>query len=275
MNSIFNNIMLQNFSAFKASFENTRKVFWDEKNNKLIHPGEFGAYREELAKKWFRLFVPEKFGISSGFVISSDDSVSTQADLIIYDKTTTPKIENIDNQKFFPIETIVCVGEIKSDIKSIKELNEHLIKLAKFKKIRNSVQNPKPYHIGIGNDYTPIENSFDNIFTFLICNKFDFKLNLQELDYKDTIQRYKHNLVLSLEDGLLCYKTPTNQTKNLPFSYRGLDPMADHFTGKDDQELPVPIRIFLSSIQIALNYTTLLELDTTYYLNEKTVGEIK
>src|SRR5438128_86019 len=92
MNEIFKNLAIQNFTNFKNSFHETKRVFWDEKNKRLRHTGEFGIYREDLVKKWLRLVVPEKFGISSGFVISAMGSISTQCDIIIYDRTVTPMI---------------------------------------------------------------------------------------------------------------------------------------------------------------------------------------
>ena len=58
--------------------------------------------------------------------------------------------------------------------------------------------------------FNPILDPFDQIFTFLICEKFDFNIeNLtQELNsfYDVNVpRRHFHNLILSVEDGLVCY----------------------------------------------------------------------
>lgn len=275
MNKIIRNLTIQNYRNFKFSFENTKKIFWDEINNKLIHPGEYGAYREELAKKWLELYVPENFGIGSGFIINSSGSISTQCDIVIYDKITTPKIENISNQRFFPVETVSCVGEIKSDINSIGELNSYLIKLAEIKKIRENVKDPDPYFRGsFRSSFSPLNSPFNNIFTFLICNKFKFELNPEKIDYGEIEQRFKHNLVISLHNGILNYRTKAD-TKNLAFPFMREIHHIDNYLENDNEELPTPIINFLSALQIALNNNALLSIDMTLYLTENVIEKIK
>ena len=128
MNEITRNLALQNYLNFKRSFDDSKRIYWDEKLKRLKHPGEFGAYREDLVKKWLRIITPEDFGIGSGFVIGPKGAISTQCDIIIYDKQRTPVLENMDNQRFFPVETVCCIGEIKSTINSARELNLHLLR---------------------------------------------------------------------------------------------------------------------------------------------------
>jgi len=275
LNKIIRNLTIQNYRNFKFSFENTKEIFWDEKEKKLIHPGEYGAYREELAKRWLEMHVPKRFGIGSGFVINSSGSISTQCDIVIYDRIKTPKIENINNQRFFPIETVSCVGEIKSDINSIGELNSYLIKLAEIKNLRENVKDPDPYFRGtFKSSFSPLYNPFDNIFTFLICNKFKFEINPEEIDYGEIEQRFKHNLVLSLHNGILNYRTQTG-SKNLPFPFMREIHHMDNYLENDKEELPTPVINFLSALQIALNNNALLSIDMTLYLTDKIIEKIK
>ncbi len=274
MNKIIRNLTIQNYRNFKFSFENIKEIFWDEKENKLINPGEYGTYREDLAKKWLQMYVPKRFGIGSGFIINSSGLVSTQCDIIIYDKMTTPKIENINNQRFFPIETVSCVGEIKSDVNSIGDLNSYLIKLAEFKKMREGMKDPDPYYRGtFKSGFSPKENPFDNIFTFLICNKFNFNINPEKIDYGTIEQRFKHNVVLSLNDGILDYKTKKGTT-GLAFPFRGEDFHLNNYLENDNDELPIPVISFLRSLQIALNFNALHLIDMTLYLTDKIIEKI-
>ena len=192
VNKIIETLTLQNYSAFKDSFNGIKNVFWNESESKLTHPGEFGAYRESLAKNWLRMYIPERFGVGAGFIISSDDSVSSQCDIVIYDKLKSPKIESVEAQKFYPIEIVCGVGEIKSDIGSIGELSSHLTRLSKFKKMREYVPDPDPYHRVFKSNYSTAKNAYDNIFTFLICNRFNFSTNPEEIDYGGIEQRFKH-----------------------------------------------------------------------------------
>jgi hypothetical protein len=275
MNEVIRNLTVQNLKNFINSFEETKNVFWDEQNNRLKHSGEFGTYREELVKKWLRVVVPEKFGISSGFLISDKGSISTQCDIIIYDKTTTPKIENIDNQRFFPIETVSCIGEVKSDINSIGELNNHLIKLAKTKKIRDEVSDPSPYYRGkFVRPFSPNNNSFDNIYSFLICNKFGFKPDVSNINYGNTEPRFKHNVVLSLQDGAFNYAT-NKGTANLCAPINNDEILNNYFLENDKVELPCHIMTFLIALQTALTLGALLNIDMAHYLTDNTLKEIK
>ena len=275
MNEIIRNLTIQNFQNFKNSFEETKNIFWDDKAKKLRHSGEFGQYREELVKKWIRVVVPEMFGISSGFLVNPQGDISTQCDIIIYDRTRTPKIENIDNQKFFPIETVSCIGEVKSDINSMSELNSHLIKLAQIKKMRDSMIGKSPYYRHSSDaPFSPTLNPFDNIFSFLICRSLNFKFDISKLDYGIVEQRFKHNIILSLKDGMLNYKTKNN-TKNLIMPFMGQEDHIDHFHPTDNAELPSHILNFLHHIAQALDMTTLLAIEIAEYPGGEMMTEIK
>ncbi len=274
MNTVIHNLTIRNYLAFKDSFEGAKEIFWDEAESKLVHPGEYGAYREELAKTWLRMYVPQQFGIGSGFVISSDNSVSTQCDIVIFDALRTPKIESIESQRFYPVETVSCVGEIKSDINSIAQLNEYLTKLSALKRMRETVAYPDPYYRGCESPFSPQENPFDNIFTFLICKRFNFEFNPEGIDYGGVEQRFKHNLVLSLDDGLLMYVKEPGGKVRLPFPFKREVNHHDYFLSIDENELPNSIVTFLSSLQVALNLNALLSIDMTRYLSDDYVEAI-
>lgn len=267
MNNLFKNITTENYIELLNSFERSKEIFWDDEEKKLIHPGEYGEYREELLKRFLNLYIPEDYGISSGFIIASNGEISHQCDIIIFDKRKTPKIQNLDSQRFFPIETVLGVGEIKSTINSIGVLNKYLIKLSKIKKFRSLVIDPTPYKRGdFKTPYNPKNLFADNIFTFLLCYKFDFKLDLKSIDYKKVDFRLWHNMVLSLKDGLLTYRT--NKTKNLYFSFAGGNKHDFWFLKNDGRELPVPIEIFLSALSFFVNKNTLLEIHIERYLTD-------
>ena len=272
MNQVIRNLTIQNFESFRNSFNETKNIFWDEKTGKLKHSGEFGSYREELVKKWLRIVVPEKFGISSVFLINDQGSISTQCDIIIYDKTTTPKIENIDNQRFFPVETVSCIGEIKSDVNSLSDLNKYLIKLAEIKKLREGVSDPSPYYRK--ESFSTKTNSFDNIYSFLICNKLKFELDISKINYNEVEQRFKHNVVLSLQDGIINYIS-TNGSANLNIPFNGDKIHSNYFLKNDNKELPCHILSFLTSLHIALSLTNLLRIDITHYLTDDILNKIE
>lgn len=114
--------------------------------------------------------------IGSGFIITSTGKVSTQCDLIIYDKNNSPLIENNNKQRFFPIECVVGIGEVKSDLNK-KQFKDALLKLKNNKQLRNEIPEQSCYifkHLKDNNNFNAKNNVFDEIITFLICNKFDF-----------------------------------------------------------------------------------------------------
>lgn len=123
MNSIIRNTTIENYLNLKSAFENSKKIFSSQKDGKIFHNGEYGTYREDLVKRFLRLYIPSRLDIGTGFLINAEGDISTQCDIIIYDRYTTPIIESSGNQRFFPIETVAAVGEIKSTVQSMTELS--------------------------------------------------------------------------------------------------------------------------------------------------------
>lgn len=271
MNEIIRNLSIQNYLNLKSQFDNSKKIFWDEKKNKLFHPGEYGSYREQIVTNWLKMYTPERFGMSSGFIINSTGAISSQCDIIIYDKFVAPKIENSDQQRFFPVECVVAACEVKSTIKSINELNSHLNKLAKVKKLRIDVVDPVASSRYFNSPLNPTLNSFDNIFTMIICNNFGFKFDKKNIDYKSTSPHLRHNLVLSLENGCLLYKEVRNATTetliNIPFKEN--KQFENYFIEASDDELPAHVKNFLNQYCSGIGLTTVLSADMShYFLND-------
>jgi len=272
MNDIVKNLTIQNFENLKASFDYSKKIFWDEEKNRLVHPGEFGSYRENIIHNWLRLYVPKKYGIASGFLINSENKISTQCDIIIYDIYNTPQIQTEENQKFFPIETVIAVGEVKSDINSFAELKKYVEKLSEIKKMRYEIKKPKPYSKHIKGEFNLEKNPYDNIFTFLICNKFNF--NPIGKNYNTNIYRsHRINLTLSLNDGLINY-TSTKNSPNLAFPFFNETELLPTFIKTNNESLPNHIMLFITALTTAMKFTTLLEIDMTYYLTDNTYEKL-
>lgn len=205
-NKIFQTILTEKIERFKFSFQRTAtQIFQDSETSRLIHPAEYGAFRENSCREFIRCAIPIKFDIGNGFPINANGVTGTQCDIVIYDRNNSPLIEDDRNQRFYPIESVAAIGEVKSNM-SKGELRTALNKLARNKIIKEFIPDfnfePKKY---IG----------DPLFSFLICNKFNFDVkNLsQELDglYDLDIKAWqKHNLILSLQDGLFTYQDHLN-----------------------------------------------------------------
>lgn len=268
MNEVIRNLTIANFDNLKASYETSKKLFWNAENDRLFHPGEYGGYRERLVHRMLRPFVPGKFGIGSGFVINSANEVSTQCDVVIFDRDRTPIIDGFNEQSFYPVETVAMVGEVKSDISSAADLNAHLEKLSKVKRLRDRVQGPKPYFRAFSGGFDLASEPYDNVFTFLLCNRINFNLDRDPIAY-ECEPRYKHNLVLSLHDGLFTYNSDNLPNMAVPFVRE--ETFQQRIVRPTDAALPEYLAMFVSSITAGLDFTTLLEIDMAYYLADNPV----
>lgn len=205
-NKIFNRLLKEQIDIFKDSFTNVAKDIFVNNDNQLNHPGEFGQYREAICSRFLEFFIPRKLSIDSGFLINTNNEVSTQCDLVIFDANHTPMIQTEKLQKFFPVETVCAVGEVKSRL-TFTQLNDALIKLSKIKKQAEYCENPSIIYKSNGTTYSPLTSPRDQIVTFLICQKLDFSLDKLGSLYNGTIEpRLKHNIILSIEDGIILYK---------------------------------------------------------------------
>lgn len=273
MNEIIRNLTIENYLNLKAAFANSKKIFWSEEKSKLIHPGEYGSYREELLKRWLRMYIPKNYDISSGFIINHEGLISHQCDIVIYNKNITPHIETIDKQTFFPVETVIAVGEVKSDINSSRELNDYLIKMSSIKRMRLSVEPPRIYQSVFGGEFDIAANPYFNVFTFLICNKFNFRFDVNEINYNGIERIFQHNMILSLEDGLSSYVTKEG-TPNLEIPFMPDKELNYYYSASDKKDLPSHIILFLVNLNRAMFFTTQLEIDMTFYLTDKITHNI-
>lgn len=246
------------------AFSSDKDFFWDEGAKKLIHPGEFGTYRENSVKQLLRLFLPGQLEIGSGFIITNRDDVSTQCDIIIYDKLSNAIVESNLEQKFFPIECVVAVGEIKSDIGSASKLNSYLNGLASIKMLREkSREQEVKRRINIKAPYDPKQIPYDQIFTFLLCNKFDFNFSVDKIKYPLTVaDRFKHNLILSANDGLIAHMRASDNVR-IPYPSMPNTKLKTGLVAPDKDARH--ILDFLREVT-TIKYITVLETDMSLYV---------
>lgn len=198
-NKIFQIILDRKIEYFIQSFVNDAKsIFY--KGNKLFHPGEYGKFRESTLKELLKMIIPTSLQIGEGFVITSNDKVSTQCDIVIFDAENLPLL-NDGIYQFYTLESTLAIGEVKSDLNKT-QFKDALVKLAKNKMLQDDrIQNIKRKGIN--------QKEREHLFTFLICRKltFDRKIDFNEI-YGDIPQKYWHNCILSIEDGIYHYVFP-------------------------------------------------------------------
>ena len=95
---------------------------------RIEHNLEDGKYREYLVTKVLQKIIPSKYSITNGFIIDSDNNISQEMDVIIYDKNYVPPFFD-ETYTVVPIEAVIAVIQVKTTLKSdtlndsIKNLN--------------------------------------------------------------------------------------------------------------------------------------------------------
>jgi len=274
---IVESIIEQNIDELKKDFElYSKKLFYDENSKKLIHPGEYGVYREKVVTKFLRNFLPKNYEIATGFVVNNVDKITTQCDLIIYNKDLTPLISDYNNQEFYTAETVLSIGEIKSKLNKT-QFKDALNKLARNKKIKDGIKFPN-IHKSNNKTFNTVKHPYDSIFSFLVCEKLDFNTDnlLQEIDgfYEEDIEKHnRHNLILSLNDGLYTFYFINEKGKTNTVHYPHLSNTKVKNLHIDEDGKYVPIKLFGSYFYQAITSHTVLNPDliryTTKYESQK------
>lgn len=270
MNQVFSALLNERIERLKYSFKSSRDIFADPETGNLFHKGEFGTYREKLLCDFLKLCVPARLGISTGFLINSTGDTSTQTDIVIYDKSTSPRIESKEHQNFFPVESICAIGEAKSKL-SKQGLKDALNKLARVKSKCDRLSSTIPVFRDESISHKPFDREnekYDQVVSFLICEKFDFDFSTIQNEittwYEDDIEDYhKHNLVLSIEDGLLCYVD--NNKKSWMYPSSKIWPAKNTFLTPNDNE-NLHFYIFCSYLNLLATSATILYPEMIHYM---------
>ena len=170
-------------------------------------------YKERCIKELLSFVSSKSVGISDGFLITSKNSVSTQCDIVMYDKDTIPLIDN-GIAHFYLVEIVKGIGEVKSTLNKV-DFTKALVKLARNKLLYQERKGRLK-----SEERRFSENS--EIFSFLVCNKLSFditKIDFDEVYNEISDVNCRHNVVLSLQDGILTYtlnfsELPTKQKEH-------------------------------------------------------------
>ena len=267
-NKIFEALLSEKIEYFIRSFSDlTSKLFYDDEQGKLIHPAEYGMFRESVCKEFLRFIVPRSLEIDQGFIISDNNKISTQCDILIFDSNSTPLIENSDRQRFYPIETVCAVGEVKSTLNKT-QFKKAIQKLSKVKPFKSELISP--FIIKSDREtFEPLKNQNDNLCTFLVCQKLDFNLDeiSNELDtiYESVEVKNRHNIILSIEDGVLLYSNK-NSTEPYPI-INGLT-LKNRFIKANKAN--IHLKIFASNLFLTTSSATILFPELGSYMENNT-----
>ena len=128
------------------------------------HAGEIGDLVERVFRSQLQDVLPEKIGISNGFVVDSKANVSRQMDIILFDRLNTPRIFTSAGAQMFPVESTYACGEIKTEMNS-SQLSDSFEKCRSYKDLcrrayHDSISPMKYVHTLFGNQYDHWQSIF-------------------------------------------------------------------------------------------------------------------
>ncbi len=161
---------------FALEYGATARELYLGEDGQPVHRGEYGGHRERLVRQLLREFLPAAYGVSEGFIISPDGDISTQCDIVVY-WANSPVLTLSEDQRFFPVESVVAVGEVKSKLES-GELSDALPKLVRVKEMRATLS-PTIYTSDRGRfardprleQFDPRDQPWDQVVTFVVCHE--------------------------------------------------------------------------------------------------------
>ncbi|NOR54573.1 MAG: hypothetical protein GQ531_00025 [Sulfurovum sp.] len=126
---------LNQYQAFLRS--KIKSVITEAKTaSTLTHQGVKGTVLEILISKLFRPLLPSDVGVGTGQIIEQESGkLSTQMDIILYDKSIVPPILFDESTGIFPIESVLYTIEVKTTLNAteLSIAHESAKKLAEFK----------------------------------------------------------------------------------------------------------------------------------------------
>jgi hypothetical protein len=201
-------------STFR-SISSAFAIEFDELCREISHNQTSGEAREYALVSLLRKYLPLRVGIERGFVIDARGGESKQIDVVIYDKTVGTVFE-VSGVKYFPCETVIAVGEVKSDIDSSTKLLDALNKLRSVKSLDRTNNGTNKLITGPGLSingirFDPSTIHRDQIFGFIFTSSSMLKETLishiQQYNASNPRQQWM-NLFCDCRNFLISYERP-------------------------------------------------------------------
>ncbi|XOQ13471.1 MAG: DUF6602 domain-containing protein [Shouchella clausii] len=111
------------YSNIMENYNYINKLMLNELKISSEHDGLTGNFRERSWIRFFRSIIPLKYSLSQGVkIIDSEENVSNEVDIAVYDEQYTPYVFQYDEVKYIPIEAVAVVIECKSTSYTRKDL---------------------------------------------------------------------------------------------------------------------------------------------------------
>ena len=104
------------------------------------HATTTGTVTENNWIEWMRMYLPKRYCVDRAHVIDSDNHVSDQIDLVIYDQQYSHLVFEMNGEKYVTAESVYAIFEIKQDLD--KEHMDYAVN--KFKSVRELKRTSAP-----------------------------------------------------------------------------------------------------------------------------------
>ncbi len=95
--------------------------------NGAVHQGLKGEILEILIRELFKPLLPADIGVGTGQIVNKyTEEISSQEDIILYDKSILPPILFHETSGFFPIESVLYTIEVKTTLTATELSKSHL-----------------------------------------------------------------------------------------------------------------------------------------------------
>jgi hypothetical protein len=119
-------------NIFKATSEQLLSEF--RKTAEIKHSGGKGDLREDAFRVFLNNYLPKRYAVGRGEVITPENRVSGELDIVIYDPNHCPALITSSSHSVYPIESVYGAISMKSHLDS-NELEDAYNNIASLKKI--------------------------------------------------------------------------------------------------------------------------------------------
>lgn len=102
--------------SYWQALRDISKIYTDKIDALVQHRGEKGRIVEEITRDALTKVLPQRFSLSTGFLVSSDRKSSGQTDIVIYDHFYNAPLFSEFSVRVFPVEIVYATVEVKSRV---------------------------------------------------------------------------------------------------------------------------------------------------------------
>lgn len=82
----------------------------------ILHPVAKGDASELNWILWLKDYLPKRYCVDKAFIIDSDNNISNEIDVVIYDQQYTPFVFKQDSIIYIPAESVYAIFEVKQEL---------------------------------------------------------------------------------------------------------------------------------------------------------------